>query len=88
LFAFFLQKNAEAYFVTLHEIQEKIAPVVNLRDIQVIRMDSRDMKEEKLSDVMVKHENQHESRWGDKVDQQDEKKKVETIKSDTAMECN
>jgi hypothetical protein len=79
--------NAETYFVTLREIQEKIAPVVNPGDIQVIQMDSRDMKEE-TSDVMVKHENQHESRWGDKVDHQDEKKKVETIKSETAMECN
>jgi hypothetical protein len=78
------QINAETYYVTLREIQEKIAPVVSPGDIQVIQMDSRDMKEE----VIVKHENQHESRWGGKVDQQDEKKKVETIKSETAMECN
>jgi hypothetical protein len=80
--------NAETYFLTLREIQEKIAVVVNPGDIQVIQMDSRDVKEETLSDVIVKHENQHESRWGDKVDQQDEKKKVETIKSDNAMDCN
>ncbi|XP_023715067.1 cell division cycle and apoptosis regulator protein 1 isoform X3 [Cryptotermes secundus] len=83
-----IKMNAETYFATLREIQEKIAPVVNTGDIQVVQMDSRDMKEE-TSDVMVKHENQHESRWGDKVDHQDEKKKkVETIKSETAMECN
>jgi hypothetical protein len=80
--------NAETYFVTLREIQEKIVPVLNSRDIQIVQMDSRDMKEETLSDVMVKHENQHESRWGDKVDQHDEKKTIETIKSELAMECD
>jgi hypothetical protein len=80
--------NAETYFVTLREIQERIVPVLNSGDIQIVQMDSRDMKQETLSDVMVKHEGQHESRWGDKVDQKDEKKKVETIKSETAMECD
>jgi hypothetical protein len=80
--------NAETYFVTLREIQEKIVPVLNSGASQIIQISSRDMKEDTLSDVMVKHESQHESRWGDKVDQQDEKKKkTETIKSETAMEC-
>lgn len=76
--------NAETFFVTLHEIQEKIVPVLNSGDVQIVHMD---IKDETLSDIVVKHESQHESRWGDKVDRQDEKKKVETIKSETAMEC-
>lgn len=62
-----LQMNAETYFITLREIQEKIAPVLNPGDIQVGQV------KEEMSDGMVKHESQHESRWGDKVDQQDEK---------------
>jgi hypothetical protein len=79
--------NAETYFVTLREIQEKIVPVLNSGASQIVQINSRDMKEDTLSDVMVKHESQHESRWGDKIDQQDDKKKTETIKSETAMEC-
>jgi ribosome-associated protein YbcJ (S4-like RNA binding protein) len=70
--------NAETYFITLHEIQEKIAPVLNPGDTQVAQA------KEEISDVMVRHDGQHESRWGDKVDQQDEKN-VE-IKSE--KECN
>jgi ribosome-associated protein YbcJ (S4-like RNA binding protein) len=70
--------NAETYFITLREIQEKIAPVLNPGDIQVAQM------KEEISEVLVKHEGQHESRWGDKVDHQDDKN-VE-IKSD--KECN
>jgi len=75
-----LQMNAETYFITLREIQEKIAPVLNPGDIQLCQV------KEEMSDVMVRHEGQHESRWGDKVDQQNEKN-VE-IKSETEKECN
>lgn len=75
-----LQMNAETYFITLREIQEKIAPVLNPGDIQFCQV------KEEMSDVMARHESQHESRWGDKVDQQNEKN-VE-IKSETEKECN
>jgi len=75
-----VKMNAETYFITLREIQEKIAPVLNPGDIQLCQV------KEEMSDVMVRHEGQHESRWGDKVDQQNEKN-VE-IKSETEKECN
>ncbi|KAJ4444202.1 hypothetical protein ANN_05992, partial [Periplaneta americana] len=81
-----VKMNAETYFITLREIQEKIAPLLNPEDIQVVHMDSRDMKEETLSDVTGKHESQHESRWGDKVDQNGDKKKIETIKTEPSSE--
>lgn len=76
----YLQMNAETFFITLREIQEKIAPVLNPGDIQLCQV-KKDM-----SDVMVRYESQHESRWGDKVDQQDEKN-VE-VKSETEKDCN
>ena len=75
--------NSETYFVTLSDIQEKISPVLNRGSIEVVHMDSKDMKDE--TDVTVKQENQHESRWGDEVEQ-DASKKEE--KNENAMDTN